>query len=183
MACTIIRCVALGPTVSQTDSVCMSSIYLSIWIEHQSANRTVPQDYQAKSNSWTFLEVDVSIICAALPVLKAPLSKLFPRLWGNRTTTAATGGSDSHKISQGTHNIGIGMKAFGDSQLRSAHRHSRNIHGDAESDEEGILDSRGIRKTTNITFDYEEAESTKSSEKKDGRGFEFELPKGGARHN
>ncbi|KAK5056722.1 hypothetical protein LTR84_012254 [Exophiala bonariae] len=159
MACTIIRCVALGPTVSQTDSVY----------------------YQAKSNSWTFLEVDVSIICAALPILKAPLSKLFPRLWGNRTTTAGTGGSDSHKMSQGTHNIGL--KAFGDSQLRSGHRHSRNVHGDAESDEEGILDSRGIRKTTNITFDYEEAASTKSSEKKGVRGFDFELQKGGLRNH
>ncbi|KEF54305.1 uncharacterized protein A1O9_09471 [Exophiala aquamarina CBS 119918] len=153
MACTIIRCVALGPTVSQNDSVY----------------------YQAKSNSWTFLEVDVSIICAALPILKAPLSKLFPRLWGNRTTAAETGASGSGRVSHGGHNIG--MKSYGDSQIRSGHRHSRNLtnNNDPESDEEGMLDSKGIRKTTNITFDYEEGESMKGSEKRGVGAFDFEL--------
>jgi hypothetical protein len=107
------------------------------------------------------------------------LSKLFPRLWGNRSTTAETGGSNANKVSHGGHSIGL--KSYGDSKSRSGLRHSRNIHNDAASDEEGILDSRGIRKTTNITFDYQEVESMKGSEKKGVNGFDFDLKKGDTR--
>lgn len=72
------------------------------------------------------------------------------------------------------------MKNYGDSQTRSGHRHSRNLtnNNDPESDEEGMLEPGGIRKTTIHTFDYEEVESMKGSEKRGVGGFDFELNKG-----
>jgi len=75
------------------------------------------------------------------------------------------------------------MKNYGDSQTRSGNRHSRNLtkDNDPESDEEGMLESGAIRKTTIHTFDYEETESIKGSEKRGAGGFDFELGKGMSR--
>ncbi|KAK4540883.1 hypothetical protein LTR36_008825 [Oleoguttula mirabilis] len=147
MACTIVRCVALGPTVSQKDVMY----------------------YQAGSNSWTFLEVDVSVICASLPILRAPLNKIFPRILGNISTW---GGSESARArsdakssgrAHGTSAIsmqnGSGWRKSGQTYAREV----RDVSGDdAASDEEQILGPHGIRKTTEVRLNYDEVDAAAS---------------------
>lgn len=71
IACTIVRMTTVSPTTTSRDQ-----IY-----------------YQATSNSWTFLEVNVGIICACLPVIRIPFRKLLSPFRTNRTTAT---GSRSH---------------------------------------------------------------------------------------
>ncbi|KAI9875488.1 MAG: hypothetical protein M1830_008417, partial [Pleopsidium flavum] len=57
---------------------------------------------QAVSNSWTDIEVNVGIICACMPALKQPLTKLFPRVFhptqhtANYTAAQYSGTHHSH---------------------------------------------------------------------------------------
>ncbi|OAP65557.1 hypothetical protein AYL99_01529 [Fonsecaea erecta] len=149
MACTIIRCVMLGPTTSQKDSVY----------------------YQAESNSWTFLEVDVSIICVSLPLLKTPLQRLLPQIFGMRSSSAKSDGyyhGNAHKSSARGSAIPMNNRSG----------RPKGPYSDAASDEEQILESRGgIVKTTKVTMEYEEEEVTKHLASKRGnlRTFDFGL--------
>lgn len=132
MACTVVRCIALAPTVSAKDAMY----------------------YDASSNSWTFLEVDVSIICASLPVLRAPLNKLFPSIFRNMSTRAV---SDRARVQYGGR-FGelagaISMqdqsdwRKSGQSRVRARHNVADD---DTASDEERILRPSGILKTTEV---------------------------------
>ncbi|KAK6386627.1 hypothetical protein LTR65_008826 [Meristemomyces frigidus] len=126
-------------------------------------------DYQAGSNSWTFLEVDVSVICASLPILRAPLNKIFPRILGNISTW---GGSESARArsdakssgrAHGTSAIsmqnGSGWRKSGQTYAREV----RDVSGDdAASDEEQILGPHGIRKTTEVRLNYDEVDAAAS---------------------
>ncbi|KAI1629388.1 integral membrane protein [Exophiala viscosa] len=145
MVCTIIRCVMLGPTTSKKDS-----LY-----------------YQAESNSWTFLEVDVSIICASLPILKAPLQRLLPRVFGTKSSAAKSADySKSTSYKAGVEGPNIAMN--------SSRRSGLPAKSDTASDEEQMIESGGIMKTTNVTLDYEEVDLDKDSERKHGRReFDF----------
>ncbi|KAK4902644.1 hypothetical protein LTR27_000582 [Elasticomyces elasticus] len=147
MACTTIRCVALGPVVSQRDL-----FY-----------------YQASAHSWTFLEVDVSIICAALPVLRAPLSKLFPRILG-RLATQGPSARQHHGVRSGGQlrsTSGISMQdrsewhKGGQSQVRGVRD---TLDDDAASDEERILSPHAIRKTMEV-FQYDQSDVPRPKDK------------------
>ncbi|KIW27818.1 uncharacterized protein PV07_07521 [Cladophialophora immunda] len=149
MACTIIRCVMLGPTTSQKDSVY----------------------YQAESNSWTFLEVDVSIICASLPLLKTPLQRLLPQIFGMKSSSAKSDGY-YHGNAQKSSGRGAAIP------MNNRAGRPRGPYSDAASDEEQILESgAGIMKTTKVTLEYEEAEITKDlADRKPRNGtFDFGL--------
>ncbi|KIV79658.1 hypothetical protein PV11_07207 [Exophiala sideris] len=146
MVCTIIRCVMLGPTTSQKDS-----LY-----------------YQAQSNSWTFLEVDVSIICASLPILKAPLQRLLPRVFGTKSSAAKS--TDYSK----SPSYRAGVEGGPSIAMNSSRRSGLPAKSDTASDEEQMIESGGIMKTTNVTLDYEEVDLDKDSEGKHGRrDFDF----------
>lgn len=49
--------------------------------------------HQCTSNSWTFLEVNVSIICACLPMMKSPLTKFVPWM-GDKYSPRPVRGAD-----------------------------------------------------------------------------------------
>ncbi|KAI4596000.1 hypothetical protein KJ359_006292 [Pestalotiopsis sp. 9143b] len=66
VACTVVRMVSVSPQTTATDQ-----IY-----------------YQAISNSWTFVETNVGIICACLPVVRVPVTHLFRRV--GQTTRGTT---------------------------------------------------------------------------------------------
>ncbi|KAL9105534.1 MAG: hypothetical protein Q9227_009308 [Pyrenula ochraceoflavens] len=74
MACTIVRMITVGPAITKTDTL----------------------HYQAISNSWTFLEVNVGIICACLPVLKSLLLHFFPRLFRSTRNAGSSGYGYAH---------------------------------------------------------------------------------------
>ncbi|TGO08978.1 hypothetical protein BTUL_0184g00250 [Botrytis tulipae] len=136
IACTVVRMATVGPAITATDTMY----------------------YQATSNSWTFLEVNVSIICASLPILKAPIVKFCPWLMRNKTTTSAYGMNFS-KDNYGTKNA---LPSHDGSV-----RHSRiksvtgktTTHTPGDSDEEFILEEmgKGVRKTTEFNVSYEAA--------------------------
>ncbi|KAH8660195.1 hypothetical protein BX600DRAFT_467390 [Xylariales sp. PMI_506] len=67
IACTIIRMISVSPQTTASDQ-----IY-----------------YQATSNSWTFVETDVAIMCACLPTLRIPLTKQFRKLLGLHKSSTA----------------------------------------------------------------------------------------------
>ncbi|KAF7883170.1 uncharacterized protein EAF01_011679 [Botrytis porri] len=67
VACTVVRMATVGVAITATDTMY----------------------YQATSNSWTFVKGNVSIICASLPILKAPIIRFCPWLMRNKTTTSA----------------------------------------------------------------------------------------------
>lgn len=60
VACTIVRMVSVSPQTTAADQICM------LWTTKQFKvpMLTDSPDYQAISNSWTFVETNVGIICA-----------------------------------------------------------------------------------------------------------------------
>ncbi|OTA05248.1 PTH11-like G-protein-coupled receptor [Trichoderma parareesei] len=61
--------------------------------------------YQAVSNSWTFVETNVGIVCACLPIVWVPITRQILRLFGvGREDTAATGKS-GQTYSLGSHGL------------------------------------------------------------------------------
>ncbi|KAK5107610.1 hypothetical protein LTR62_000945 [Meristemomyces frigidus] len=159
MATTIVRLVSLNPLAGQGDT---------LW-------------YQASSNSWAFLEIDVSLICASIPILRTPMGMLFPRLLGRLSTR--NGGAESGRQYHGQASnraelpagSGINMANRAEWQKSSAgHAYVRGVrhpnHDDDDddrdsagaSDEERILGSDGIRKTTMVTLDYDESQRSQS---------------------
>ena len=122
------------------------------------ANPTSRSDYQSVSNSWTFLEVNVGIICACLPTFKAPIVKYFPRLISNGTASSRNRSRDSKRP---------GMPTFGSSkgsQLLSIRPPELNH---SASDEEIMLDTVGIKKTTKVVVGSREVESTPHAQSED----------------
>lgn len=114
MATTIVRMVKLGPTIVATDATCT---FLFVQLPNKPPlpvpSRdvsdppkliiTIPTDYQAVANSWAFLEVDIGIICASLPALKAPImhfsAYIFSTSFGS---SVARSGASKGNTSQGT---------------------------------------------------------------------------------
>ena len=112
--------------------------------------------YQATSNSWTFLEVNVSIICASLPILKAPIVKFCPWLMRNKTTTSAYG-VDFSKDNYGTKNaLPSHDGSARDSRIKGI-TGKKSTNAPRDSDEEFILEEMGtgVRKTTEFDVSYE----------------------------
>ncbi|KAF7919079.1 uncharacterized protein EAE98_009399 [Botrytis deweyae] len=134
IACTVVRMATVGPAITATDTMY----------------------YQATSNSWTFLEVNVSIICASLPILKAPIIKFCPWLMRNKTTTSAYGVNFS-KDNYGTKNaLPSHDGSVRDSRIKSV-TGKTTTNTPRDSDEEFILEEmgKGVRKTTEFNVSYE----------------------------
>ncbi|PTB75056.1 hypothetical protein M440DRAFT_1458429 [Trichoderma longibrachiatum ATCC 18648] len=91
-------------------------------------------DYQAVSNSWTFVETNVGIMCACLPIVWVPITRRILRLFGlGRDNTTDTGKS-GQTYSLGSH--GFASSARG-----------RVGHRDAEEDSVEELILNGIKMT------------------------------------
>ena len=105
-------------------------------------------DYQATSNSWTFLEVNVGIICACLPVLKAPITKFVPFMRDKNFRPSQY----AEQFSKDWHTS------------PNAITHVTRNRADNDSDEEFILQDRAVRKTTDINIAYEEASGKSESD-------------------
>lgn len=120
VSCTIVRMIVVGPAVTAKDTMY----------------------YQCTSNSWTFLEVNVAIICACLPMLRAPLTMCLP--WMRDKSTRP----------------GQYVEQFSRDKYASKNTVSHNARGqlDNNSDEEFILQELGsVRKTTDVNITYEDA--------------------------
>ncbi|KAL8711095.1 MAG: hypothetical protein Q9220_004476 [cf. Caloplaca sp. 1 TL-2023] len=53
---------------------------------HTGAKNTDVSWTTSNSTIWSAIEMNISILCACLPILRVPLQTLFPRLFGRRTT-------------------------------------------------------------------------------------------------
>lgn len=118
---------------------------------HYLANTTPVPDYQSVSNSWTFLEVNVGIICACLPIFKAPIVKYFPRLIANKTLSSRNRSQDPKRPS---------MPRFGSSTRSHLATLGRPELLRSASDEEIMLDTTGIKKTTKVVVSTREVDQT-----------------------
>ncbi|PMD60015.1 uncharacterized protein K444DRAFT_589731 [Hyaloscypha bicolor E] len=122
VACTVVRMIVVGPAITAKDTMY----------------------YQATSNSWTFLEVNVAIICASLPVLKATITRFLPGLMRDKTT------GSSRYADNTSSNIAY--------TPRRVISHNARVMTDNASDEEFILaEVSRVRKTTDTNVTYEEA--------------------------
>ncbi|RDL41430.1 uncharacterized protein BP5553_01409 [Venustampulla echinocandica] len=121
VACTLVRIIALAPAMTAKDTLYS----------------------QATSSSWLFIEIDVGIICACLPVLKAAVTMVFPSM---RSQNA------SHP-SQFTETFP--RKGAMTKHIFSTNNPHTQLHN--ASDEEFILhDVSAVKKTTDIAITYEE---------------------------
>ncbi|EFX01699.1 integral membrane protein [Grosmannia clavigera kw1407] len=129
--CTIIRMVTVSPRTTAADQ-----IY-----------------YQATSNSWTFVEVNVGIICACLPILRLPLSKSLRQILGLsvKGSTNRSKPTDAYVL----HSVGNDVR----SGLASSKTNNEN-----DSVRELIFDKHGI----NVTRDF----STKITSDVDGQDLQ-----------
>lgn len=53
------------------------------------------------STIWSGIEINVAIVCACLPILRAPLQAIFPRLFGRTTVSSKTATDCTHGASGG----------------------------------------------------------------------------------
>ncbi|KAL6882216.1 hypothetical protein HDV57DRAFT_52500 [Trichoderma longibrachiatum] len=112
IACTVIRMITVSPQTTAADQTY----------------------YQAVSNSWTFVETNVGIMCACLPIVWVPITRRILRLFGlGRDNTTDTGKS-GQTYSLGSH--GFASSARG-----------RVGHRDAEEDSVEELILNGIKMT------------------------------------
>ncbi|MCJ1246832.1 hypothetical protein MMC30_004041 [Trapelia coarctata] len=140
--------------------------------------------YQASATLWAGLEVNVGIICACTPMLRTPLTRLlnvlFPRSPTNTTARRST--VPSWPASLATENkirFSEHKSRFSESQPRYSYSGSKIRVGVAqpsmvysyptrregtESDEEIMLESRGIVKTTNFRVEYGDVSPPESAE-------------------
>ncbi|OBT49162.1 hypothetical protein VE00_00006 [Pseudogymnoascus sp. WSF 3629] len=126
--------------------VCITSIMRVIFLDI--AAKTVIDDITFSTNRaflWTHIESCVGIICACLPTLKAPISrvlpKLFPSSWpsGDRYNL-----EDVTKGSASAAKGGAGWKDGGSVVMGSK---ARDSDGDTQGSQERIM---GIKKTVDV---------------------------------
>ena len=77
------------------------------------------------STVWTTIEANTGIICACLPMLKQPLVKIWPRLFGSFTDTGSDGTSERATTSQNSVGLSYG-RSIGNGPTREERRFSRN---------------------------------------------------------
>ena len=130
--------------------------------------------YQAQSNSWTFLEVNVGILCACLPTLRQAVAKFFPRIFGIAfSSTTGTKGTRDTSAKRMSYALSPASAKRNSDWIRFDPNHPQfeSTYGGAtshpkisnKSDEVLILQGldepgRGVKKTSNIGITFEERE-------------------------
>ena len=77
-------------------SVVVTSILRTTTLENDS-KAPDPTSGTFTSAIWTSIEANTGIICACLPMLKQPLTKIWPRLFSNRSRSQSYSSSTSHR--------------------------------------------------------------------------------------
>ena len=85
------------------------------------------------STIWSGIEINVAIVCACLPILRAPLQAIFPRLFG-RTTTS------SHTATEGT----AGTSGGGWSRIAAGAMRSKTDDKDVDGLEMSAVGGKGV---------------------------------------
>ncbi|KAH0489846.1 hypothetical protein TgHK011_001339 [Trichoderma gracile] len=113
IACTVIRMITVSPQTTASDQTY----------------------YQAVSNSWTFVETNVGIMCACLPIVWVPITRQILRLFGLGKEEPTATSKSAQTYSLGSH--GLASSAQG--------RRSRRDDAEGDSVEELMFD--GIKMT------------------------------------
>jgi len=128
----------VGPAVAAVDTPCMAFSSSSNCI------LTSFLDFQAVSNSWTFLEVNVAIICACLPDIRSLVTRLFPCLGYKQSRSVSQYAADSDYL--GENHTSKTIVA-----LHSSHPPTQ----DDESDEEVGLHDVKVKMSTQDSATYD----------------------------
>ena len=96
------------------------------------------------STIWSGIEINVAIVCACLPILRAPLQAIFPRLFG-RTTVS------SHTATDGT----VGASGGGWSRIATGAMRSKPDDKDVDGLEMGAVGGKGVRLEKTMTMGME----------------------------
>ena len=99
---------------------------------------------------WTLIEVNLGTITACLPVLRQPLGRLFPRIFGTTKERSAylggvVSGSGGYKLfNLSTRTSNLNLRSWRGSRSKSSEAISitgieANVNGEWESDEERII--------------------------------------------
>jgi len=111
--------------------------------------------YQASGCLWAGLEVNVGIICACAPMLRAPLlrfrDRYFPRFRSNSSASRSKS-ARTWPNAYANENKSRASRVPSRDLIYSASRKERDKERD--SDEEIMLEGRGIVKTTNVQVDF-----------------------------
>ncbi|KAL6862266.1 hypothetical protein J3F83DRAFT_745619 [Trichoderma novae-zelandiae] len=112
IACTVIRMITVSPQTTASDQTY----------------------YQAVSNSWTFVETNVGILCACLPIVWVPITRQILRFlgFGEEDTTVTSKSGQTYAL--GSHGLVSSARA-------------RTSRRDAEGDSVEELMSDGIKMT------------------------------------
>lgn len=108
------------------------------------------------STIWTTIEANTGIICACLPMLRSPLSRVFPRLFLRDTQENASqydGGTHHPSKPRQTDFDSWGRFGSGKPTYTQSATIASPTHGPRSSDEE-IFGMAAITKTTDIRVDY-----------------------------
>ncbi|PNP57416.1 hypothetical protein THARTR1_02413 [Trichoderma harzianum] len=141
IACTVIRMITVSPQTTASDQTY----------------------YQAVSNSWTFVETNVGIICACLPIVWVPLTRQLLRwlgLGGEETTVTSKSGQ---AYALGSHNHVSSARA-------------RTSRRDAEGDSVEELMFDGIKMTRRFSAHVIEEDQNRKDTPTDERPWE-KVPK------
>ncbi|MCJ1481570.1 hypothetical protein MMC06_001729 [Schaereria dolodes] len=149
--------------------VCVTSILRMITLNP--ASKSTDQTYGTLiSTTWTTIEANTGIICANLPVLKAPLSMLFPRLFNShlsigeslslgrrysRRTPASTSRENSAASRRDQYGDTLTLNPSNTSTERPMTGESTESIVRVESTGPPI---RGIKKTTDVKVQFAEAD-------------------------
>ncbi|KAM0254863.1 hypothetical protein ACHAQJ_006355 [Trichoderma viride] len=114
IACTVIRMITVSPQTTAADQTY----------------------YQAVSNSWTFVETNVGILCACLPIVWLPLTRQMLRILGLGGEDTTVTGKSGQAYALGSHG-----------HVSSARARASRRDAEGDSVEELMFDGHGIKMT------------------------------------
>ncbi|KAL7793847.1 hypothetical protein V8C37DRAFT_401700 [Trichoderma ceciliae] len=139
IACTVIRMITVSPQTTASDQTY----------------------YQAVSNSWTFVETNVGILCACLPIVWVPLTRQILRILG-------LGGEDTTAASKSGKVYALGSHG----QVSSARARASRHDAEGDSVEELMFDGQGIKMTRRFSAHVVPEDSDQKEAPDGGRPWE-----------
>ncbi|CAI7632635.1 unnamed protein product [Penicillium pancosmium] len=153
------------PSVAVTSIIRMQTLDFS--------SKSPDPTYDLTSSIWTMIEENMAIICACLPMMWAPLARLFPTFFSTNkgatsNNSSAARGTESNANSRSQnhwaqfdgysdHTTSIRMNPISDSQNRTSEDSTGQIlppTGPLHDGEVNDQDRKGIRKVTEYHVSY-----------------------------
>ncbi|GLI73089.1 hypothetical protein PoHVEF18_001299 [Penicillium ochrochloron] len=160
---------ALGAFVAVTSIIRMQTLNFS--------STSPDTTYDIASSVWTITEENVAIICACLPMMWAPLARLFPSFFSTsqgdnshvslavrstRPSTTSRSRSSWAQLHGNSGEMGDSIHHINDSQNRISEDSTGQILRAGPSGEAEYQDAKGIRKVTEYQVSFSGTKSSSS---------------------